>query len=246
LLALNRRKLGPQLGDAIADLAPVELQRGLARAAAGLAFFARRRLAQARRGIRQARDLDLQARLAALGVAVEDLDDHAGAIEHLRARGALQVPGLARREVVVHGHQRHLRLGHLVGLVVLRRRALLPASPGLADLPQRQRGAALAGAAGQLGELGQLALAQHRGRGQVVAGLGHAPRDPVAQGLHQPAKLGEARVELGLAHLRQPDRDQYGVAAVTGGHLASPCALLRPGEPAARRFLRGQPRGAAC
>ena len=91
LLLLDRRELLAQLRDAVADLAPVELDRGLAGALAALALLAARRLAHPRRDVVEARDLHLEPRLAAARVAVEDVDDDAGAVEHLarrsRARG---------------------------------------------------------------------------------------------------------------------------------------------------------------
>ena len=53
LLLLDGGELLAQLGDAVADLAPVELDRRLARALAALALLAARRLAQARRDVRR-------------------------------------------------------------------------------------------------------------------------------------------------------------------------------------------------
>ena len=86
-----------QLGDAVADLAAVELERRLAGALPRACRSDRPgRLAQARREVLEPRDLDLQARLAAPRVAVEDLDDDAGAVEHLRAGRPLEVARLAR------------------------------------------------------------------------------------------------------------------------------------------------------
>ena len=68
-LDVHRVELLPQLGDAIADLAPVELTMRLAAAAAAdaaplAALRPRdlRRLAQARRHVREAHDLDLRTR----------------------------------------------------------------------------------------------------------------------------------------------------------------------------------------
>ena len=65
---------------------------------------------EARRDVVEAGDPHFQAGLAAPGVAVEDLDDDAGAIEHLRARRALEVPRLTRGDLVVdHDHGRAAR-----------------------------------------------------------------------------------------------------------------------------------------
>ena len=77
---------------------------------------ARRRFAQARRDVLQPRDLDLQLRLAAVRMAMEDLDDHAGAIEHLRAGRALEVARLARRDLVIDDHELRLRRRVRIGL----------------------------------------------------------------------------------------------------------------------------------
>ena len=113
LLLLDGGELLAQLGDAVADLAAVELDRGLAGALAALALLAAARLAHARRDVVEARDLDLQPRLAAARVAVEDLDDDAGAIEHLGAGRALEVARLARGDLVVDDDHRGLA-GRLV------------------------------------------------------------------------------------------------------------------------------------
>ena len=103
--ALDARQLVLELGDAVADAAAIELERALAGAlaadAAAHAVAAAAALAQPRREVAQPRDLDLQARLAGLRVAVEDLEDHARAIEHVDAGRLLEVALLGRREVVI-------------------------------------------------------------------------------------------------------------------------------------------------
>src|SRR5262249_30739510 len=69
-VALDLGQLVAQLGDAIADAAAIELERALAGAlatdATADAVLAAARLAQARRQVLEARDLDLQPRLAGL------------------------------------------------------------------------------------------------------------------------------------------------------------------------------------
>ena len=61
LLLLDRDELLAELGDAVADLASIELDRRLAGALAALALLASGRLAQPRRHVVEARDLDLRA-----------------------------------------------------------------------------------------------------------------------------------------------------------------------------------------
>src|SRR5881296_499138 len=104
-LVFDGGQLCLELGDAVADLAAIELYGGLPRApqrdAAALALAAAG-LAQPGGHIREPRNLDLQARRSARRVPVEDLDDHARAIEDRRGRGrALDVVELARRQLVV-------------------------------------------------------------------------------------------------------------------------------------------------
>mgnify|MGYP002149623128 CR=1 FL=1 len=91
-----RGELLAKLGDAISNLAAIELQRRLTSAAALLPLRSARRLTQPRSHVHEPRDLDLHARFTALRVAMEDVDDDARAIEHLRARRLLEVAGLAR------------------------------------------------------------------------------------------------------------------------------------------------------
>jgi hypothetical protein len=93
-------ELALQLGDAIANAAAIHLDlvvtlAAAAAAAAALPVAARvLLLAQARRFVLQARDLDLQLRLFGARVPMKNLDDHAGAIEHLDAARALEVAQL--------------------------------------------------------------------------------------------------------------------------------------------------------
>src|SRR3989454_1181255 len=89
-LVCDGGQLRLELGDTVADLAAIELHGGLPRAsqsdAAALALGAAG-LAQPRGHIGEPSDLDLQLRRPARGVQVEDLDDHARAIQDLRGRG---------------------------------------------------------------------------------------------------------------------------------------------------------------
>ena len=101
-----------QLGDAVADLGAVGLTGGFAGTAAADAAALPPlrpgqlgRLAQARRQVAQARDLDLRARRVGARVAVKDLEDHHGAVHHLAADLVLEVARLRRRDLVVHQHE---------------------------------------------------------------------------------------------------------------------------------------------
>src|SRR6185436_8806398 len=84
---------------------PIELERALAGALAAdpaaHPVSAAAALAQPRREVAQARDLDLQPRLARLGVAVEDLEDDRCPIEDVGAGRLLEVALLGRRQVVI-------------------------------------------------------------------------------------------------------------------------------------------------
>jgi hypothetical protein len=103
---------------------------------------------------------------------MKDVDDDAGAVEHLRAGGLLEVASLIGRQLMVdHHHRRAFFQGRFVddrrGLDVLFGFFLfgLPRflRPRLPVLRARRN---LAGAAGQLRELLQLALAEHGARGE--------------------------------------------------------------------------------
>ena len=101
-------ELGGQLGDAIADLAAVELHARLARALAAdpaaLAIAPLAHLAHARRHVLEPHDLDLRLGGARARVAVEDLQDHGGPIHHLGAGLLLEVARLRRGQLVVEQH----------------------------------------------------------------------------------------------------------------------------------------------
>src|SRR5262249_49571695 len=111
-LALDRVEVRLQLGDAIADLAPVELVLRFARAAAAdaaalpaLRSADLRGLAQARRHVAETDDLDLRARGARARVAVEDLEDDHRTVHHLAADRLLEVAALRGRDLVVDEHE---------------------------------------------------------------------------------------------------------------------------------------------
>ena len=84
-----------QLREAIADLAAIEFEIGLASAGTTLPSAARR-FPQTRRDVLQPRDLNLQLRLATVCMTMKNLHDHAGPIKHLRTGCTLKVACLTR------------------------------------------------------------------------------------------------------------------------------------------------------
>src|SRR5207247_5962866 len=109
-----------QLGDAVADLAPVELAVRLAAAAAAGAAARPvlrpgllRGFAQARRHVAEARDLDLRTRVARARVPVKDLENDHRAVHHLAAHLLREVELLRWRDLVVdQDHVHGLLLTH--------------------------------------------------------------------------------------------------------------------------------------
>ena len=102
---------------ALADVAPVELDLLLARAAglaqaAALALEVRPSAHQARGEVLEPSELHLQLALAGLRALGEDLEDQLGAIEHAPAERLLEVSLLRRRKLVVEDDRGGLqRLG---------------------------------------------------------------------------------------------------------------------------------------
>src|SRR2546422_2347191 len=195
-LVFDGGQLRLELGDAVADLAAIELHGGLPGApqpdAAALAPAAG--LAQPGGYIGEPRDLDLQPRRSARRVPMEDLDDHTRAIQYLRGRGrALDVAELARRQLVVddddggarppggRGRRREVQRFGLVllFLFVFFDRFLL-AGRTLGDDTR---------AAGPGGQLHQLALAEQRGGAETLALLSHLADDLEAERLAQALEL---------------------------------------------------------
>ena len=121
LLGCQRRQLAGQLGDAIANLPPVQLYAGFAGSltadSAALSILARAHFAQTRRHILQAHDLDLGLGHARTGVPAKDLQDHGRPIHDLGARGLFQIARLRRTDVVIDQHDldRRCRGGKVPG-----------------------------------------------------------------------------------------------------------------------------------
>ena len=104
------------------------------------------------------RQLDLELPLGRVGVVGEDVEDHRGPVDHRNAQLLLQVPLLARRELVVEGDQvgvgggdLPLQLGELSPAQVAVRVGL---GAGLGHLPRRRH----PGGAQQLLQLGERIL----------------------------------------------------------------------------------------
>ena len=210
-LALNRGQLGAQLGDPVAHFAPVELGSALARAApadpAALPIASAAGLAQARRDVGEPRDLHLEPRFAAARVALEDREDHRGAVEHLRACRALEVARLGRRELVVDEHERGARgVGPAVFGLLLQRIFRVLFVPLLPD-PRAHRHDARP--ARPIGELLQLATAHHRAGLEPRAPLRHAPDHLEPERLRKPRELVERRRELAVGDPRELHSEQH-------------------------------------
>ncbi len=183
-LGVHRDELLTQLGDPVADLASIDDLR---------------RLAQARRHVGQARDLDLGARFARARVAMEDLEDHHRAVHHLAADLLLEVAGLRGRDLVVDEDDVRAARERIGG----RSRRLL----GRGDLAFRRRrrlvgfGGALA--AHEQAQLLPLAGADVRRRVEVRALLRERGDDDESERLRELPQLGQGRLELDVVDVRE-------------------------------------------
>ena len=126
----HRGDVAAQLGHAVADPAPVQLDLGLTRAAAADADAARgattdlpgQRLAppaQAREQVGQLGQLDLRLAVPGAGVLGEDVEDQRGPVDHLDLELVLQLAQLAGRELAVADHG--VRVGGTDGVARARR-----------------------------------------------------------------------------------------------------------------------------
>src|SRR6266542_3080539 len=218
-LVFDGGQLRLELGDAVADLAAIELHGGLSRAplpdAPALALAAAG-LAQPGGQVGQPRDLDLQPRRSARRVPVEDLDDHARAIQDLRGGGrALDAAELARRQLVVDDDDGGARLpGGRGRRLELQRFGLVRLFPflyvflGSFLLTGRTFGDD-ARAAGPAGQLHQLALAEQRGSAEALALLRHLADDLEAERLAQAFELLQRRPLVGVGDARELHADEH-------------------------------------
>ena len=192
-----------QLGDAVADLAAVELQAAIRPRPcrrcrrAGDPCPCAALLAQARDQVLQADDLDLGLGGARARVAVEDLQDDRGAVEHLDAGRLLEVARLRRRDVVIDQH------GSMARRLLDRARRLLAV-------------AGLARGRGQRHQLGELAAADHGAGVQRLAALGHRGHDLDAQRAPQAVQLRDRRGEGVVVGVGELDRDDGGAERAGG------------------------------
>ena len=259
-VALDILQLHFQLGEAIADLAAIEFEIGLARTGALLPPAARG-FPQPRRDVFQARDLDLQLGLAAVRMTMEDLDDDAGPIQHLRAGGALEVAGLARRDFMIDNHEvrlrRRLRIGRaragirlvLVGFFVSFLVGVFKTLAGLRLALYRHRSDD-AGPAGQRREFLEPPFAEHGAAADRIALLRDRYDDFVAERLHQTAQFLDAcrmRDVIDAGNLDgDEDRTRNGRLGVhdlgSPAGLCEPVSFRAPRRNRATAYMDGSPR----
>ena len=215
-----------QRGDPVAHPAAVDLQLGLAGAAAAdAAGQARERVVapgQARVEVLELRQLHLQLAVGALRPLREDVEDQLGAVEDLEAGGLGDVAGLRRREVGVEDdqvrHQLHGAEQDVLQLPLADERARVDLVPVL------QRGVHHldAGGAGQLLQLLQRRLA-------LLAATASAPRPP--PGWPAPARRCRARCGPGRTPPPAPGPRPARRGAARGPRRPSPPARgRRPGS----------------
>ena len=210
-VTLDVFKLLFQFREAITDLAAIEFQVGLARAGALLPPATSRRFPHPRRDVLQPRQFNLKLRFAAVRMPMEDLHDHAGSIEHLRAGCALDVAGLARRDIMIEDDE--FRLRRRVRIVSRSRgirlvlATALKAFAGL-RLPRRRHRSDDARPAGKCREVLKPPFAKHRCAVDPVALLRHGAGNLVAERLHQTAQLLEACGMRDVVDIRGLDADE--------------------------------------
>ena len=162
---------------------------------------------------------------------MEDLHDHAGPIEHLRASRTLEVACLARRDVVINDHELRLRRRLRIRLDLRGVRLLLvgvfKALAGLRH-PGYCHRSDDARPAGNRREFLKPPLTEYRPAVDLVSLLRHRADDHVTERLHQAAQLFDARGMRDVIDTRDLDTDENrtrnGRFSFHDCHLAFSCA----------------------
>ncbi len=233
---------------AVADPSAVELERALAGTLAADAaadpVATTAGLAQPGREVLEPRDLDLEAGLAGLRVAMEDLDDHRGAIEDIDPGRDLEVVLLGRRQIVIDEHDlglaSRLRRASRLGVTGVELGIGLGLGIGIVLGVERGVGLAragphvlghVAGPAGPGRELDELALAEHDAGRELAAALGDAHDRIEPEGLGEPLELGDRRLELAVGHAGQLHRDDDRRRPLVAGRQLADTARFDHGGP---------------
>ena len=141
-------------------------------------------------------------------MAMEYLHDHACPVENLRAGGVFEIACLAWRDLMIDddefrpagvvfgcGDLRDCRLGRLKALAGLRLGGRRPSPHDSGPTSERR-------------QFGKLSRAQNRQPADAAALLRHRPRDLIAKGLNQPAKLLEARLVSSVVNAIELNTDE--------------------------------------
>ena len=207
VILLDGGELLAEFGEAVAYFAAVEGEVGFAGAGALLAAAAGGGFAEAGGDVFEPCHFDLELGFAAVGVAVEDLDDDAGAVEHAGTGGAFEVAGLAGGDVVVDDDVFGLGgAGFGGGWGGVGGRGF-EAFAGL-GFRHGGHGGDDAGAAGHCCEFLELAAAEDGGATGAVAVLGDFADDVVTEGFDEAAQFFEACGVGDVVDARELDADE--------------------------------------
>ena len=211
VVAQDLLELHAQFGEAIAYLAAIDLEIGLARADPLLPTAAGDGLLQARRDVLQPRDLHLNLGFPAARMAMKDLHDYAGPVEHLGTGCALEIARLGRRELVIDDHE--LRLWRRLRIRLDRERLRLSvagvheALTGLRVLRDGHRSDD-SSPAGHRRKLREAPLAEQGPTAGPGTLLRQRADDLVSEGFHETAQFLEARGVGDIVDARDLNADQ--------------------------------------